>query len=225
MIHLTTVRKTDNCVTSWGEAAEDAYACEFAASAESWNYCAGEMVTIKCYTNLKSVELFLNNKSLGTYEKDMDKDCIITTVRFEPGTLTAQGAGNDTSVSHSLYTTMAACQMDVQEYVLNPEACSIIAGAVGYHNPVHQLEVTMLDQNDRRVYSDSTLLHVTVGNGTLLGLENGDLADVTEYTADYRRAYKGQLIIYVADNKTTSATSPLTVTVRGDMVRTRTITL
>lgn len=70
--------------------------------------------------------------------------------------------------------------------------------------------------------NDSTLLQVTVYNGTLLGLENGDLADVTEYTADYRRAYRGQLIIYVRDNTNTSATTPLTVTVRGDMVRTET---
>lgn len=112
--------------------------------------------------------------------------------------------------------------MHIQEYVLNEEAHNIIADAIGYHNPVHQLEVTMLDGNGRRVYHDATLLHVTVENGTLLGLENGDLADVTEYSADYRRAYRGQLIIYVCDNGDTSATTPLTVTVRGDMVRTGT---
>ena len=35
----------------------------------------------------------------------------------------------------------------------------IIAGAVGYRNPIHQLEVTMLDGSGRRVYHDSTLLH------------------------------------------------------------------
>ena len=56
----------------------------------------------------------------------------------------------------------------------------------------------LLDGSGRRVYHDSTLLHVTVTNGTLLGIENGDLADVTEYTADYRRAYRGQLMIYAA---------------------------
>lgn len=223
MIHLTTIRKTDNCVTPWGETAADAYACEFAPSAESWNYCAGEMVTVKCYTNLRSIELLLNNKRLGTFEKDPDKDCILTTVRFEPGTLTARSPENDTTVSHSLYTAMAACQMNIQEYTLNEKARDIIAGAVGYRNPVHQLEVTLLDGNGRRVYHDATMLHVTVENGTLLGLENGDLADVTEYTADYRRAYRGQLMIYVADNEDTAADTPLTVTVRGDLIRTQTL--
>ena len=223
MIHLTTVRETDSCVTSWGETAADAYACEFAASTESWNYCAGEMVTVKCYTNLTSVELFLNDRSLGIYEKDAARDCILTTVKFEPGTLTAKGSENDTSVSHSLYTVMAACQMDIQEYTLPQKARDIIAGAAGCCNPVHQLEITMLDSNGRRVYHDSTLLHVHVDNGTLLGIENGDLADVTEYTANYRRAYRGQLMVYVAGIENTSTAAPLTVTVRGDMVRTETV--
>lgn len=223
MIHLTTVRETDSCVTSWGETAGDAYACEFAASTESWNYCAGEMITVKCYTNLTSVELFLNGRSLGIYEKDADRDCILTTVKFEPGTLTAKGSENDTSVSHSLYTVMAACQMDIQEYTLPQKARDIIAGAARCCNPVHQLEITMLDSNGRRVYHDSTLLHVHVDNGTLLGIENGDLADVTEYTANYRRAYRGQLMVYVAGIENTSTAAPLTVTVRGDMVRTETV--
>lgn len=225
MIHLTTVRETDSCVTSWGETAADAYTCESASSTESWNYCNGELITVKCYTNLSSVELFLNDRSLGIYEKDADRDCILTPVSFEPGTLTAKGSESDTSVSHSLYTTTAACQIDIQERTLTQEANKIIAGAVGYRNPIHQLEVTMLDGSGRRVYHDSTLLHVTVTNGTLLGIENGDLADVTEYTADYRRAYRGQLMIYAATGKGTTAATPLTVTVRGDMVGTAAITL
>lgn len=220
MIHLTTVRKSDSCVTSWGETTADPYACEFAASCESWNYCAGELVTVKCYTNLKSIELFLNGKSLGTYEKDFNQDCIITTIPFQPGILTAKGKGNDICVSHSLYTTLTACYMEIQEYVLSQEVMKIISDVVGYYNPIHQLEVTMLDGNGRRVYHDSTLLTVTIENGTLLGIENGDLADVTEYTANYRRAYNGQLILYVAENENTSADTPLTVTVHGDMIRT-----
>lgn len=225
MIHLTTIRKSDNCVNSGGEIAEDAYACEFAASSESWNYCSGEIITIKCYTNLKSIELLLNNKSLGIYERESDKDCIITNVQYEPGTLTAKAAENDKSVSHSLYTTMAACQMAVQEYQLSATAYDIITNAIGYHNPIHQFEVTMLDGNGRRVYHDSTMLTVTVDNGTLLGLENGDLGDVTEYIANYRRAYRGQLIIYIAENESTSADTPLTITIQGDLIRTEVITL
>ena len=192
VIHLTTVRQSDDRITPYGEMTEDAYACEFAASIESWNYCAGEPVTIKCYTNLNNIELFLNDKSLGTYERDPQQDCIITTVKFEPGTLTAKGSENDIHVSHSLYTTLAACQMSVQEYSLQPEITDLITHFIGSHNAIHQLEVTLRDGDGRRVYQDATLLCVSVENGMLLGLENGDLADVTEYTANSRRAYRGQ---------------------------------
>lgn len=113
----------------------------------------------------------------------------------------------------------------MQEYRLAPEITDLIAEAVGQRNPIHQLEVTLCDGNGRRVYQDATLLTVSVENGTLLGLENGDLADTTEYTANYRRAYRGQLILYAADSETTSPDTPLTVTVSGDWVRTGRITL
>ena len=218
MIHLTTIRQNDNST-------ENAYDDEFAPAGENWNYCPGELVTVKCYTNADRIELFSNDNSLGTYEKDAGKDCITTTVTFEPGTLTAKATINDIYVSHRLYTTTAACQISVQEYRLAPEITDLIAEAVGQRNPIHQLEVTLCDGNGRRVYQDATLLTVSVENGTLLGLENGDLADTTEYTANYRRAYRGQLILYAAENETTSPDTPLTVTVRGDWVRTGRITL
>lgn len=221
VVHLTTLRKADSCTTSWGETTENACDCEFADSNECWNYCDGEPITIKCYTNQAVIELFLNDRSLGVYEKEPDRDCILTETLFEPGTLTAKSVGTDLPVIHSLYTTMAACQMSVREYTVSPEISAMFPGI----RPVRQLEITMLDGNGRRVYNDSTRLKVTVEHGILLGLENGDLSDLTEYTADYRRAYRGQLIAYVAESDDSSADTPLTVTIRGDMVRTETVIL
>ena len=80
----------------------------------------------------------------------------------------------------------------------------------------------MLDTEGRRVYSDSTMLQVTVENGYLLGLENGNLADVTEYTAAYRRAYRGQLLIYAIP---LNESEPISVCVTGEGVKTKTLVL
>ncbi|MDP3180049.1 MAG: hypothetical protein Q8M76_19205, partial [Spirochaetaceae bacterium] len=45
--------------------------------------------------------------------------------------------------------------------------------------------------------TESPLVEVAVSEGTkLLGLENGDIADCTEYTAPHRRAHRGRLIAY-----------------------------
>lgn len=187
---------------------------EFTPVSECWNYPLGEKVLVKCYTNLSKAELFLNGKSLGVYEKGDDSDCISLTIPYEPGELKAVGNVTDTSVSHTLYTTGCACQMNVQVWQDNLTQAG--------EKPLHQIEVTMLDTDGHRVYTDTTMLRVTVENGRLLGLENGDLADVTEYTANYRRAYRGQLLIYVT---ALEDTEPVTVRITGDNVKQSTLTL
>lgn len=186
MVHLATVRLDESRTTPWGEVFDDAISCEFSSAGECWNYCKDEPVLVKCYTNLDSIELSLNGESLGIFSKEKDADCICAVTNFKSGELKARGTGEFCGVSHSLYTTMSACQISLKECLCNGSAVS------GFH----QIEVTMLDENGRRVYNDSTMLNASVENGTLLGLENGDLSDITEYSARYRRAYRGQLMIY-----------------------------
>jgi|LSQX01.3.fsa_nt_gb hypothetical protein len=61
-----------------------------------------------------------------------------------------------------------------------------------------QIELYVKDEMGRRVPSDSSRITVTVeGDGELVGLDNGDLMDLTEYSANYRSAYEGRLMIYV----------------------------
>ena len=66
----------------------------------------------------------------------------------------------------------------------------------------------MRDREGNRVYTDANLLTVRVENGSLIGLENGDLSDVTDYSSPQRRAYKGQLLAYIrADSSNTGCTA------------------
>ena len=177
---------------------------EWTPVSECWNYPLGEKVLVKCYTNLEEIELILNDKTLGNFKKAEDADCISLILPFEPGELRAVGAGKN-EVSHSIYTTGCACQMGLSLW--NPAENNPLP------RPVYQIEVTLQDMNGRRVYSDSSMLRVKVENGTLLGLENGNLADLTDYTASYRRAYRGQLLIYVTASEDTDS---ITVTISGE---------
>jgi len=43
----------------------------------------------------------------------------------------------------------------------------------------------------------SEMIYVSVENGRLLGIENGDLSDCQEYAAPYRRLHDGRAIAYV----------------------------
>ena len=187
MIHLATIRLEDFIVPNksrhmafLGE--EGAYH-EFAPATQSWNYLPGEEVLIKCYTNLPSVSFYRNGKYLGDASRENDKDCIFFVTTFEAGEISAKRTAADgTEVSHSLYTTGCACQIDAQIYDKDADVLQII--------------VTMTDSEGHRVYSDSSMLYTELEHGTLLGIDNGDLGDISDYSFTHRRALEGQLVVY-----------------------------
>lgn len=213
VIHLATIREEDSRFTTWGEELPNALACEFAPVSECWNYKNGEMVVVKCYTNLPQVEIFLNGRSLGIHKKEPGADCILFTIAYAPGELKAVGTtAHECKISHSLYTTECACQIQ-----LTPCNIPQLQHSQFEKEQLRQIEVTMLDAAGHRVYNDSSLLQVSVQNGKLIGLENGNLADVTDYTSTSRRAYHGQLLIYALP---TEACKPMTIQVSGEMLPT-----
>ena len=176
---------------------------EFTPVSECWDYPKGTRVLVKCYTNLPEVEISLNGRRVGVYHKSVHQDCISLTLPFEPGVLKASGTAENQPVCHQLVSTGSACQIDARLYtpavLSKPGLC--------------QLEITMLDRDGNRVYSDASMLRVQVENGELIGLENGDLSDVTDYTSHQRRAYKGQLLAYI---RAASPQTPCTVTVTAE---------
>ncbi|MCM2981776.1 hypothetical protein M3599_12610 [Niallia circulans] len=64
---------------------------------------------------------------------------------------------------------------------------------------VIQIECSLLDRSGK--LSDySQKVAVSVQNGRLLGIENGKLDDVTDYTEPFRTSNRGKLVIYVQKN-------------------------
>ena len=224
MIHLATIAAEDSCRTSWGETSKQPIDCEFAPVSECWDSVQDEEVVVKCYTNLPQVELILNGKTLGTYDKDEEKDCILVTLPFAPGELKATGVGVHQRISDTLHSTGSPCQMSAEVYQPEKdtpaENLTYVSELTNGRN-LYQIAITLLDSNGHRSYQASSMLQVQVVGGRLLGLENGDLADVTEYTANYRRAYHGELIAYVqADSDI-----PAVVTISGEMLKTLAVTV
>jgi hypothetical protein len=61
-----------------------------------------------------------------------------------------------------------------------------------------QIEAEMLDEAGSPCTGASQVVTVSLENGgKILGMENGDLGDCTEYSSLRRRLYRGKLIIYV----------------------------
>ena len=193
MVHLSTARP-------------DADRGEWTPVSDTWNYPEEEEVLVKCYTNLPQAEIWLNEKCLGTFQKDPARDAIILTTAYVPGTLKALGKASDgTEVSHALTTTGTACKISLHCYEDTLPSATEPA--------FRQIEVHMKDTWGNPVLSDTSLLHVNAENGRILGLENGDLADVTDYCAAFRRVYHGRLLIYV---NYIDEEKEMTITVSGD---------
>ena len=56
----------------------------------------------------------------------------------------------------------------------------------------------VLDCNNRNIYFDKSRIDIDIdGAGKLVAIDNGDLRDVTDYTASYRDTNRGRLMIYV----------------------------
>ncbi|MCD7954552.1 MAG: DUF4982 domain-containing protein, partial [Lachnospiraceae bacterium] len=72
---------------------------------------------------------------------------------------------------------------------------------------ITQIEVSLLDAEGRLAGSDDQTISAEVEGGLLLGLENGDLADLTSYTEPWRCTRNGRLILYVRSR----AGEPVTV--------------
>ena len=189
MVHLAAIREEESKTTVWGQECESAIACEFSAVSELWNYLPGEKIVVKCYTNQHRVRLYLNEKDLGIFEKADRADCILATIPFEKGELRAVALDEkeEPAAEHSLFTTGAPCKISIREYE--------IPSYISKH--VRQFEISVLDEADHVCFDAENLLHVKTKGVAWVGLENGNLADVTEYTSKSRRAYRGKLMLYV----------------------------
>lgn len=183
-IHLVSVRADENNN-------------EWTPMYESWNYVPGEMIEIRCYTNQKHTELFLNDESFGIKEINKEFGYISWQLPFCEGTIKACAYLEDSDATIEAILTMSssACQIQLNDF----DATSFVIPEESLSNhSLHQIEVTVCDHNGNRVVNDFSLLSVQIEeNGKLISLENGDLADITPYTASYRRVYEGRLLIYV----------------------------
>jgi beta-galactosidase len=183
MVQLATARPMPPGTHPWHRRMGDA---------PSWNYTEGETVTVICYTNCPAVDIRLNGALLGTYRLAdfADEGFISCEVPYREGILEAVGTARDGStVQYALVTAQAAAAMAAR-----PDAT--VLGADG--EDIAQIEVTVVDGRGVPVYNATDRILVEVeGAGALLGIDNGDQADNTEYSSPARAAYRGRLLVYV----------------------------
>lgn len=69
------------------------------------------------------------------------------------------------------------------------------SAATGY---LYQILVRLIDKSGNKVTLDDKEIKVQIqGDGQLAGMDSGDLADVTPFSSDSRKTYKGDMTMYV----------------------------
>ncbi|MDP4291163.1 MAG: glycoside hydrolase family 2 TIM barrel-domain containing protein [Bacteroidota bacterium] len=169
-----------------------------------WNYAKDEKVRISCFTNCKTVELFLNDKSLGVKNRaDFEKSGVIYwDIPFEPGTLKA--IAKDAKNKEVVDMLKTAAQASAITASADAKQLSITK-----HGLAH-IELTITDKNGIPVFLSHPEITCTInGAAKLLGLENSNPVDTTQYKINKRSAFKGKLVAYI---QTADKTGPVTLT-------------
>lgn len=164
---------------------------------DDWNYATGQTVRVLCYTNASSVELFLNGKRIGERkyaDKDLSKEGMFSwDVGYVPGTLKAVGYDAEGKEESQYEITTNLRPYALKAYLVGEEdTLNVGSGSVV------QVAVEILDDNGRRVkLADNEITCTLSGDATLLGLEGSNNSDMTDYTDNVHRAYRGRLLAYI----------------------------
>ena len=191
----------------------------------TWSGLEGKRIPVIAYSNCERVELFLDGESLGVQTMDPEVMQLRWDVPYRPGELKAVGYGNGNlraSLARQVYPAggggvevrgevIASC---VHTTAGNAAAISIYSDEPAVRadrTGVAHIAITIVDAAGRFVPHASHDVTVEVtGPARLIGLENGDPIDSTNYTLDHRKAFNGMLLAIVQ-----AEDAPGTVTIRA----------
>jgi beta-galactosidase len=179
-----------------------------------WNWAGkeGKVITVTCYTNLDTVELFLNGKSLGTKGYAFPRPGMVrkygdypprakavqTTadlhlswdVPYTAGTLTANGVKDGKVVrTVGIQTTGSPAKLGLT--VDRPRITKS-------PSDVAHVTVQVLDAEGRVVpTADDAITFTMQGAGRILGVDNGRPDSHESYQGNSRKAFHGLALVIV----------------------------
>jgi len=178
----------------------------------NWKGREGQFLTVGCYTNCDSVELFLNGKSVGvkgttfprygmqgSYGQNAPgtQGGARTTsdlhlawdVPYEPGTLKAVGTKGQTAVEVEITTTRdpAAIQLSVDRDTIRAD-----------RRDVAHITAKVVDAQGRmHPDADNEITFEIAGPGKLIGVDNGDMSNQEDFKGKQKKAFHGMCLALV----------------------------
>ncbi len=131
-----------------------------------WNHTPGDLVDIHVFTNCEQVTLSLNGRKLETQTVNRF-DAPRFRVPFEPGVLCAEGVRNGQIIRHALATSGRTAEIRCR--------CELPAQNDG---DIAIWHLSAYDENGVFCPTAMEMLEVTVENGVIAGVGNGDPASL-----------------------------------------------
>ncbi len=167
----------------------------------TWPGLEGKTIPVFAYSNGDRVELFLNDRSLGIREMNDTLMYARWDVPYAPGTLKAVAYRKDEVIATTEQTTAG----EPTAIRIAPEEATLKADG----KDVAHIRIEVVDAEGRMVPHASHDISVAVdGPAQLIGMENGDPIDSTNYKLNHRRAFNGLLQAIIQSERT-----PGTVTI------------
>lgn len=174
----------------------------------NWNGKEGEYMQVVVYTNCDQVDLYVNDKKVGTKAcgapyfgatklwNDRPKKNTTThdlhlsfDVMYEPGTLRAVGYKDGEVVVEKVVTTTG-----------EPVALKAIADrTVMKVNGVAHIDISTVDSQGRHVPTATPMIgcEIVSGPARFVGMDGGDMCDLTVYNEGERRMFSGKLLAMI----------------------------
>jgi len=156
-----------------------------------WNWNEGQVISVNAFTNCEEVELFLNNKSLGTQKLADSKSRVITwDVPYKDGVLKAIARDNGKDVAtYELKTTGAPL-------TINSRCDATVIKAD--RQDIARIYVTLCDNNGNTVYNAENEIGCAIsGPVRLIGMEDANPVNTDNYKDNKQKSFHGKLLIYI----------------------------
>jgi len=154
---------------------------EWKTMQQTWNYINGEEIEVRCYSNQSDVKFYINDKEVDEINQTSEFGYISICIPFEAGGLKAVSVSANAKAT--LETTSAAVAIKLHKVS---------------EEDLIQIEVSVIDREARSVIEGAYKIEFMLqGDGEIVGIDNGDLSDVTDYTSRERMTYEGNLIVYI----------------------------
>ncbi len=175
-----------------------------------WNWPGkiGQVISVWCYTNCDSVELFLNGKSLGMKDLASAKDLKLSwDVLYKPGILKAIGYKNGQIAA----TTKIKTAGPASKVLLSADRSVIRADG----RDLSFITVTIADKKGTMVPTADNMVHFSVsGPATIAGVGNGCETSLEPFKANYRKAFNGKCLVILQSTRKPGTVS-LTAKAKG----------